>query len=251
MDTEYTSTEIMVVTAAKEIRDREIVLVGQGWPAVIGVFAQRVYVPNITIVYGTGVIDPEQKFLSQTEASALHSVADPSFAAGAALVGDPLDVLGAELHAGKVDLGILGAAQVDKYGNINTTCIGNFKKPRLRFFGAGGAPDVANLAGRTVIVLEHDRKKFPEKVDFVTSPGYLGGGDARKKLGLRGGPSAVVTTLGVFRFDKKTKEMYLDAVYPGVSAEEIKTNVGWELKIAKELKESEPPTKEELKMLRS
>ena len=167
------------------------------------------------------------------------------------MCGDTLDALGVIVHGGWADVGFLSASSVDRYGNVNSTCIGNYLKPRTRLPGSGGASDVGSSAKRLIVILEQRRDRFPEKVDFVTTPGFLQGLDSREKAGLRpSGPNVVVTTMGVFRFEEDSKEMYLDSYHPGVNVGEIRDNVGWELKISPRLKETKPPTDTELRILR-
>jgi glutaconate CoA-transferase subunit B len=148
-------------------------------------------------------------------------------------------------------MALLSAASVDRYGNINTTCIGDYTRPKVRFGGSGGACDFGCLASKLVVILEHDRRRFPEKVDFVTTPGYLEGHGDRVKAGLRPqtGPYAVVTTLGLFHFDD-TGEMFLRAYHPAASVEQVKSSVQWDLKIAEDVRPMKPPTEEELTVLR-
>jgi len=147
-------------------------------------------------------------------------------------------------------VGFLGGAQIDKYGNINSTVIGDYEQPKVRLPGSGGGCDIAALAKRVILIAPHEKRRFVEKVDFVTSPGYLDHPAARDELNLTGGPSAVVTTMGVLRFDDASKEMYLDSHHPGVSVEQIKENTGWTLKVSPSVKETEPPTEDQVAMLR-
>ena len=152
-----------------------------------------------------------------------------------------------------MDVTLLSAAIVDKYGNINTTCIGDYENPKVRMAGSGGAADLAALSKRFVIMLEHDVHRFPESVDYITTPGYLKGYNSREEAGLPigTGPSAVITTMGVFRFDDESKEMMLTEHHPGTDIETIKRSMGWELKVAEDVRETPPPSEEELKVLRS
>jgi len=243
---DFTPREMMIVTAAREIEDREIVLVGTYWPILAVILAKKTHAPKITIVVEGGVVRDSAPLRIPLVAS------DPCMVSGASLCGDSFDTLGMILHAGRTDVGFLSAAIIDKYGNINTTCVGDYLKPKVRLSGSGGACDFGCLAKRLIIMLEHDKRRFPERVDYITTPGYLDGADSRESKGLMpdSGPSAVVTTLGLFRFEENTKEMYLDRYYPGITANEIKASVGWDLKVAEEVKEAEPPTDEEIRILR-
>ena len=173
-------------------------------------------------------------------------------ASNSVMLNDSLDTLGMILHAGYPDIAFLPAANVDKYGNINTTCFGDYSKPKFRLGGSGGACDFGALAKKVIIMLEHERQRFPEKVDFITTPGYLEGADSRQNAGLKPGtgPEAVITTLGVFKFDEDTKEMYLDTYFPEGSVEEVKKGFQWDIKISKNLKVASPPTEEEIRILR-
>jgi len=154
------------------------------------------------------------------------------------------------LQRGFIDVGFVGGAQVDKFGNINSTVIGDYSKPKVRLPGSGGGCEIAGLSKRIVIITPHEKRRMVEKVDFITSPGFLQGTNTRTQAGLSGGPSAVITTMGVLRFDEKSKEMYLDSYHPGLSLDQVKQNTGWNLKLAPNVKETEPPTLEEVEILR-
>jgi len=154
------------------------------------------------------------------------------------------------LQGGLIDVGFLGGAQIDKFGNINSTVIGEYGRPKVRLPGSGGACDIASLAERTIVITPHQKRRFPEKVDFITSPGFLGGKQQRKDLGLPGqGPEAVITDLGVLEFDE-IGEMFLASLHPGMSIDAVKERTGWDIKISSELKTTAPPTEEELRVLR-
>ena len=148
-----------------------------------------------------------------------------------------------------MDVGFLGAAQVDKFANLNSTVIGDYQTPKVRLPGAGGAPEIAALAKDTLIIINHDPRKLVERVDFITSPGYLDGGDARKKAGLKGGPSAVITDLGVLVPEVDSKELIVSQVHAGVTRDQIQEATGWELRFADQVTETEPPTELELTAL--
>ncbi len=220
-------------------------MVGTQWPIIVSLLAKSLHAPRITICYeGGAVVDkiPDRIPLF---------TADPVVNSSSALLGDSFDTLGMVLHGGRADMALLSAASVDRYGNINTTCIGDYTSPVIRFGGSGGACDFGSLAQRTIIVLEHDKRRFPEAVDFVTTPGYLKGKDDRLTSGLRPntGPHAVVTTLGLFCFDGQG-EMVLMGYHPMTSVQEIKESVQWDLKVHEEVRCLEPPTQEELRVLR-
>jgi glutaconate CoA-transferase subunit B len=154
------------------------------------------------------------------------------------------------LQRGWIDVGYLGGAQVDRFGNINTTVIGDYHHPKVRLPGSGGACEIGVLAKRFVIVMQHKLRAFPERVDFVTTPGYLRGGRERERLGIAGGPEMVVTDLGILRFDADTREMILVAVHPGITLEQVRENTGWPLKAAERLETTPLPSEEELRIIR-
>jgi len=234
----------MTVTAAKELRDHEIVFVGIGLPNLASNLAKRTHAPNLIMIYEAGVIgaNPTRMPLS---------IGDPCLVSGSQSVCSMFEVFGLYLQAGRIDVGFLEGAQIDKYGNINSTVIGDYTAPKVRLPGSGGACEIASLAKRILIITRHESRRFPEKVDFVTSPGFLRGRQEREQLGLEGGgPDAVITDLGVLRFDRETGEMILDSIHPGVKLEDVKRNTGWDLKVSKELEITNEPLEEELSILR-
>ena len=240
----YTLTELMAVTASREIEDGEIVFAGTGLPMLGVMLAQHTHAPNCCIIFESGTAASQLAHLPM-------SVGDPRCLRGAGFAAGLNEVFTYLLQAGRVDLGFLSGAQIDRYGNINSTLIGaDPNHPKVRFSGSGGACDIACLAKRTILIARHEGRRFPEQVDYVTSPGWLQGGDSRAESGLiRGGPSAVVTTMGVMRFHPVTKEMYLDRYYPGLTAEEVARATGFELDIGK-ASEASVPSSEELRILR-
>jgi glutaconate CoA-transferase subunit B len=156
------------------------------------------------------------------------------------------------LQQGLVGLGFIGGAEVDRHGNLNTSYIGGWRRPRVKLPGGGGGPDIASLARRFVIVMPHERHRFKERVDYVTSPGYGDGGDWRERVGLPGGgPCALITTLAVFRFDDATKEAYLDSYHPGQSVDRVRAETGWSLTVGRDVGETAPPTADELAFIRA
>ena len=241
---EYTSSELMTVTAAKELRDHEIVFVGVGLPNLASNLAKKTSAPNLIMIYEAGVIGANPTRLPL-------SIGDPCLVSGAQSVCSMFEVFSLYLQAGRIDVGFLEGAQIDKFGNINSTVIGDYRTPKVRLPGSGGACEIASLAKRILIITRHERRTFPEKIDFVTSPGFLGGKWEREQLKLEGGgPNAVITDLGVLRFDKETGEMILESIHPGVKLEDVKKNTGWDLKISKDLKITKEPSEEELLILR-
>jgi glutaconate CoA-transferase subunit B len=242
--TDYTLTELMAVTAAREIQDGETVFAGTGLPMLGAMLAQRTYAPHCCIIFQAGTIASQLAHLPM-------SVGDPRAMRGAATAAGLSEVFSYVLQAGRVDVGFLSGAQIDRYGNINSTAIGlDPRHPRVRFSGSGGACDIACLARRTVIIALHEKRRFPEKVDYVTSPGWLEGGNSRQKVGLiRGGPSVVVTTKGVMRFRPDTKAMYLASYHPGLTAQAVADDTGFALDI-EGATETPVPTPDELRILR-
>jgi len=239
----YTYHELMMVCIAREIRDGEVVVMGQGLPMIACLAAKLTHAPNCVLLTEAGIVDI-------VPTKALFSVGDPTAVRGFSYFCDLFDVNTVILNRGLVDLAVLGAAQVDRYGNINSTVVKGYANQEARITGCGGAPEFAGYAKRTVITLVGGR--FVKKLDYFSTPGYIEGGDSRYRAGFPpgSGPSAVVTLRGIFRFDEKTKEMYLDAIYPGVSVEDVKKDVPWELKVSPNLKTVEPPSRSYLDVIR-
>jgi len=244
MAVEYTERELMVVVAAREIRDREVVFVGMRLPLLAFALAKRTHAPGAVGLFENGII-------RETPASELlYTMSDPPNVLGAVFSGGTAEIM-ALLGQGRVDLGFIGGAEVDRFGNLNTSYIGDPRRPRVRLPGSGGAADIASLARRHVIIIPHERHRFRERVDYVTSPGYGEGGDWRRRVGLpRGGPAAVITTLGVLGFDPETREAYLAASFPGADPETIRRETGWPLRIAPDVREVPGPSAEELAIIR-
>ncbi len=241
--TEFTMQEIMAVAAAREIKDGEKVVIGTGLPLLGAFLAQKTHAPNMIAIYESGAIDCKP-------IATPFSVADSVLVPGSAMQGGLMEALGI-VHAGELDLGFLGGAQIDKHGNLNTHVIGDYRKPKVRFAGSGGSNDIGAGCKRTIVMMLHQKQRFPEKVDFLTTPGYFGGGKEREKYGFYGnGPSVVISTLGILRFDPETKEMYLASYHPGVTVAQVKENTGWDLKVAPDVYETERPSPELIRILR-
>jgi len=240
----YTLTELMAVAAAHEIVDGEIVFAGTGLPMLGVMLAQRTHAPNCCIIFQAGTVGSRLAHLPM-------SVGDPRALRQAASAAGLFEVFNFVLQAGRVDVGFLSGAQVDRYGNINSTSIGpDPRRPQVRFSGSGGACDIACLAARTIIIAKHEKRRFPEKVDYITSPGWLEGGDSRARAGLvRGGPSSVVTTQGVMRFRPTTRAIYLASYHPGLTPRKVAENTGFPLDVDGAV-ETPTPTAEELHILR-
>jgi len=242
---DYTKPELMACCGAREIRDRDVVLVGTGFPTVSANIARYTHAPNARLMQESGVFD------AQPKRPAL-SVGDPCLNPGAAMIGSLLDIMGMFLQAGCVDVGFLSGSQVDKYGNINTTVIGDYDSPKSRLPGSGGANPIGSLAKRVIIIALHDTRRLAERVDFITTPGYIDGPGSREKWGLPPdtGPQVIITNKAVLRFDNATKQAYLASYHPDTSVEEVVKNTPWDLKVAGDVHETEPPTEEELRVLR-
>lgn len=243
MSKPYTLNELLVIAAAREIHDYENVILGVGLPTTAGALAKALYAPHVTLMMESGIIDFEPLVPPNHIADA-HSCRGFSYAT---------DLFSSftMTYKGFVDVCFLGVAQIDKYGNLNTTVIGDYYKPTLRLPGSGGAADFISYARRTILTMRGGG--FANKLDYFTSPGYLDGGDSRDKSGLfppGSGPSMLLTTKGVFRFDSKTKEMYLSQIHPRVSVDAIKEDIPWDLKVASDLTETAPPTDEEINFIR-
>ncbi|MEW6080700.1 MAG: CoA-transferase [Bacillota bacterium] len=239
---DHSQGEMMIVAAARMLRDNERAFIGIGQPNLAANLAKRLYAPGLVMIYEAGVIGADPLRLPL-------SIGDPCLVSGALSVCSMYEVFSLYLQRGLIDVGFLGAAQVDRFGNLNSTVIGDYHNPKVRLAGSGGACDIAILSRRTLILIPHSPRRFPERVDFITSPGYLGHRSQREALGISGGPEAVITNLGVMKFDE-TGEMYLAALHSGVSVTEVKENTGWDLKVSRNLEENAPPTPEELRVLR-
>ena len=240
---EYNPKELMVVNASRLLRDYDVVFVGVGIPNLACNLARRTHAPNLQMIYEAGVIGAQPSRLPL-------SIGDPSLVTGSTSVCSMYDVFTLYLQRGNVDVGFLGGAQIDQFANINATVIGDYQDPKVRLPGSGGSMEIAAWANRCYIITPHQKRRFPAKVDFHTSIGYLEGGDARKNTGVRGGgPEAVVTNLGVMRPDENG-ELVLTAMHPGVTYEMVAENTGWPLKMAEDCGVTEPPKAEELRILR-
>ena len=240
---EFSFQELMVAAASRELKDHETVFVGIGIPQLGALLAQRTHAPHLTLIYESGVVGTQPQRLPL-------SIGDPTLVSGTYGIFNFYETFSMLLQRGFIDVGFVGGAQVDKYGNINSTVIGDYDKPKVRLPGSGGGCEIAGLSKRIVIITPHEKRRMVAKVDFITSPGFLEGSNTRAQFNLSGGPSAVITTMGVLRFDDQTKEMRLDSYHPGLSLEQVRQNTGWDLKISPNVKETEPPTAEEVRILR-
>ena len=239
----YSSPELMTINAARLLRDGDVVFVGVGLPNLACNLARRTHAPNLLMIYEAGVIGAQPARLPL-------SIGDPTLVSGAAAVCSMYDIFAFYLQRGNVDVGFLGGAQIDRFGNINATTIGPYDHPKVRLPGSGGSMEIAAWANRCYIMTPHQKRRFPEHVDFLTSAGFLDGRSTRQSAGLIGtGPQAVVTDIGIME-PSESGELILTALHPGKTAEQAKANTGWDLCVASELRTTEPPSAEELRILR-
>jgi glutaconate CoA-transferase, subunit B len=243
-DAAYTSDEMMTIAAARMIRDGVTLFVGIGLPSAAANLARLTHAPNTVLIYESGTIGAKPSVLPL-------SIGDGELSETADAVVSIPEIFSYWLQAGRIGLGFLGAAQIDKYANINSTVIGDYNKPKVRLPGAGGAQEIAGFCGEVLITLRHSNRAFVKKLDFLTSGGYFEGGDSRQKLGLPGkGPTNVITDLGILTPDPVTKELTLTSLHPGITAEQAVAATGWPLKVAAKLDTTAPPTPAELRTLR-
>lgn len=244
MSADYTPQELMVVAAAREIRDGEVVFVGMRLPLLAFALAKRTHAPSAIGIFENGLVR------DRVPPPGLYTMSDPPNVNEAAWATGLVDVMQL-LQRGDVDLGFIGGAEVDRFGNLNTNVIGPADRPRVKLPGSGGGADIACLAQRLVSLMEHAPHRVRERVDFITSPGYgRGGRDWRRRQGLlRGGPSAVITTLGVLRFDD-SGEAYLATYHPFTTAEAVRAATGWPLRLAGDCRPTPAPTADELRLIR-
>lgn len=241
---DYTTSELMVAAGARELQDGQIVFAGLGIPQIAVALAQRTHAPRLQILNEIGVVDPHQIHLGVGNA-------DPRHWYGAAMFTSFLDVVGMLLQRGLVDVGFLGALEVDQYGNNNSTEVFREGGGVRRFGGGGGANDIASHARSTIMIIRHERRKLVETLAHNTSPGYLTGGDARKRAGLRGGgPRRVLTDKAIFGFDEVTRKLKLLSIHPGVTEEELIAETGFPLEIPPNCPRTPPPTQEEVRLIR-
>jgi len=235
---------MMAAVAARELRDGEVVFVGIGLPNLACNLARATHAPNLVLIYESGAVGASPSRLPV-------SIGDPALVTGSLMVCGMADVFQLFLQNGRIEVGFLGGAQIDRYGNINTTVIGSYERPVVRLPGSGGAAEIAVHARRTLIVAKLNPRAFPERVDFVTSPGQRCGDHSRRELGMPGaGPVKVITDKGVLEADPATGEMVLAAHYPGVTADDVQAGVGWPLARRERLGSVMPPTETELRVLR-
>lgn len=242
----YSRDELMIVEAARQLRDGQACFVGIGMPSTAANLARLTHAPEIVLIYESGTIGAKPNVLPL-------SIGDPELAETADAVVSVPEIFNYWLQGGRINVGFLGAAQIDRYANINTTVIGGegYQRPKVRLPGAGGAPEIAASCGEVFIMLRQSKRTFVDKMDFITSVGYLDGGDARERLGATGkGPSRVITDLGIMEPHPESKELILTSLHAGVTLDEVRDATGWQLKVSDRLRETEAPSRQHLDILR-
>jgi glutaconate CoA-transferase subunit B len=241
---DFTASEMMAIAAARLLENGSVCFVGIGLPSTAANLARLTHAPDVVLIYESGPIGAKPSVLPL-------SIGDGELALTADTVVSTPEIFRYWLQGGRIDIGFLGAAQLDRFANINTTVIGEYRKPKVRLPGAGGAPEIAAMAGEVFIILRHSKRAFVDRLDFVTSVGHLDGGDARARLGLPGkGPTVVITDLCILRPDPETKELTVTSLHPGVTREQVAEATGWPVRFAVELETTPPPTRAELEALR-
>jgi len=235
---------MMIVASARQLEGERVCFVGIGLPNIVCNLAKRTVAPDLDLVYESGVFGAAPKRLPL-------SIGDPTLVSGSTAVTSMFEVFAYYLQAGLIDVGFLGAAQIDRLGNINTTVIGDYETPKTRLPGSGGACEIAINARKVFVIMRQAKRSFVEALHFRTSPGHSGDPEHDRKRGWFGtGPTSVVTDLGQYRFDGATGEMTLTYLHPGVTLDEVRENMGWEPKVSADLGETPPPTTEELRLIR-
>ena len=239
---EYSSAELMIINAARLLRDGDVVFVGVGQPNLACNLAKRTHAPNLVMIYEAGVIGAEPARLPL-------SIGDPTLVSGSLSVVSMYDIFANYLQRGNVDVGFMGGAQIDRFGNLNSSFIGDADNPKIRLPGTGGGNDISSLTNM-IVAMKHEKRRFVPEVDFITSPGWIKGGHSRAESGLpQGGMWRVVTDLAVMGFDQETREMQVLTLQQGVTREKVQENTGFKLRFADRVETAEPPKKEELEIL--
>lgn len=240
----YTSDEMMTVSAARMLQNGAICFVGIGLPSTAANLARLTHAPDVVLIYESGPIGAKPDLLPL-------SIGDGDLAETADTVVSTPEVFRYWLQGGRVDVGFLGAAQIDRFANINTTVIGDYASPTVRLPGAGGAPEISSNAKRVLVIVRQSRQTFVEKLDFLTSVGFLSGGDSRRAAGIRGGgPAAVITDLCILRPRPPEHELVVTSIHPGISRQHISDSTSWKVRFAETCGETDPPTAHELEVLR-
>lgn len=240
--TTHTANELMVCQAARQLRDGEVVFVGIGLPNLACNLARRLHAPELVLIYESGAVGAVPERLP-------ISIGDPALVTNSLSVCSMFDIFNYYLQGGLLDVGFLQGAQIDAHGNLNTTVIGDYERPAVRLPGSGGACEIAILAKRVLIIAPQTKRSFPARVDFITSPGFVDGPAARRKLGMPGqGPAMVITNLGCYEFAEG--EMVLTSLHPNCTVEQVREHIGWDVRVATDLKATGEPTAEELRIIR-
>ncbi len=245
---EYTGYEMMLVSACRQIKKNDIIFNAFHWPFLVVHMAKLLHFPDLISVLEVGLFQDELIKPNKMP----YSISDPVMIPNSLYTGDSIDALSV-LQRGEITLALLSTSMIDKFGNCNTTVIGPYEKPIYRLPGGGGATEIAGLSKRLIWLLDdHSKRRLVDKVNFITDPGYLEGYDSRVKAGYPSdtGPQFIITPLCIMAFDSITKEAYLDSLHPNITIEQVKENTGWDLKVAKEVKQNEPPTIREIEICR-
>jgi glutaconate CoA-transferase subunit B len=238
----YSANELMVCQAARQLRDGEVVFVGIGLPNMACVLARRLHAPNLVLIYESGAVGAVPERLP-------ISIGDPALVTNSLSVCSMFDIFSYYLQGGLIDAGFLQGAQIDRFGNLNTTVVGDYDRPKVRLPGSGGVCEIAILAKRVLVIAPQSKRSFPERVDFITSPGYVDGPETRARLGMPGqGPAMIITDLGCYEFE--AGEMILTSLHPRCTIEQVRENIGWDVRVSTNLKTTGHPTVEELRIIR-
>jgi glutaconate CoA-transferase subunit B len=241
---DYTTAEMMAVAASRVLKNDDVCFVGIGAPSLACNLARLTHAPDITLIYESGTIGTKPDVLPL-------SIGDPELCETALTTVSVPEMFRYWLQGGRISIGFLGGAQIDRFGNINSSVIGSYEHPKVRLPGGGGAPEIASLCQQTYVVIRQTRRTFVERVDFITSFGYGSGGDHRQRLGIRTtGPTLIITNLCLLRPDPETKEFIVTSIHQGITREEIIENTGWPIRFAESLEQTAPPTEKELAVLR-
>ncbi len=241
---DYTTSEMMTVAAARMLGNGTVCFVGIGLPSTAANLARLTHAPEAVLIYESGPIGAKPEVLPL-------SIGDGDLAVNADTVVSTPEIFRYWLQGGRIDVGFLGGAQIDRFANLNTTVIGPYDAPKVRLPGAGGAPEIAAMAGEILIIMSQDKRAFVDKLDFITTAGHLTGGDSRQAAGLTGkGPTAVITDLCIMRPDPETRELVVTDLHPGVTADQVREKTGWDVRFANDLRETGSPSETELMVLR-
>jgi glutaconate CoA-transferase subunit B len=240
----HTKNEIMIAASARQLAGVHNCFVGVGLPNIVCNLAQRTVAPELQLVYESGVFGARPERLPL-------SIGDPTLATGSTAITSMFELFAFYLQAGLIDVAFLGGAQIDRFGNLNTTVIGDYARPKVRLPGSGGACEIAIHARQILVIMRQAPRSFVDRLDFRTSPGHSGDPEHDRARGWSGsGPTSVVTDLGTYGFDEASGEMTLLTLHPGVTVDDVRGSMGWEPKIADDLGETPPPSDEELRLLR-